>query len=61
MVGDGRSDFCIAENSHLVLARRAGLRLIAGPNTQASWPIEDFSDATMFLSDWLTRNTRRSA
>jgi len=60
MVGDGKSDFCIAENSHLVLAK-GRLAVHCRSANLPHWPIEDFTDATMFLGDWLARNARRSA
>jgi len=60
MVGDGRSDFCIAESSQLVLAK-GQLAVHCRSENLPHWPIQDFSDATMFLSDWLARNVRKSA
>jgi 2-hydroxy-3-keto-5-methylthiopentenyl-1-phosphate phosphatase len=60
VVGDGRSDFCIAARSQLVLAKG---QLAAHCRSQAipHRPIEDFSEATAFLAAWLTRNARKSA
>lgn len=60
MIGDGRSDFCIAERSDLVLAkgrladhcRRTGL---------AHVPIANFAEARIALSQWLVKGRRRSA
>lgn len=60
MVGDGRSDFCIAESSHLVLAK-GRLAVHCRSEKIPHWEIEDFSDATMFLAGWLARNARKSA
>ena len=59
-VGDGRSDFCIAERSQLVLAKE---RLAAHCRTKniPHWPIDSFGDATSFLNGWLPRNARKSA
>ena len=60
MVGDGRSDFCIAERSQLVLAKgqlAAHCRFRRVPHQ----PIDSFADATPFLSAWLARTVRRSA
>jgi 2,3-diketo-5-methylthio-1-phosphopentane phosphatase len=51
MVGDGRSDFCIAERSDLVLAKDQ----LASHCEQAGVAhvrIKDFSEATMLLSRW---------
>jgi 2-hydroxy-3-keto-5-methylthiopentenyl-1-phosphate phosphatase len=60
MVGDGRSDFCIAESSHLVLAKG---RLGGHCRSKgiAHWPIGGFGDAVPFLAGWLARNARKSA
>lgn len=60
MVGDGRSDFCIAESSQLVLAK-GQLATHCRSKKVPHWPIEDFSDATMFLAGWLASNARKSA
>jgi 2-hydroxy-3-keto-5-methylthiopentenyl-1-phosphate phosphatase len=52
MVGDGRSDFCIAEHSHLVLAKG---RLIDHCREQ-SLPhvaMTDFKGVTGFMAGWL--------
>jgi len=60
VVGDGRSDFCIAERAQLVLAKgqlAAHCRFRRIPHQ----PIETFADATDFLSAWLARNARKSA
>ena len=60
VVGDGRSDFCIAQRSHLVLARR---RLAAHCRLHriAHYPLANFADATACLRDWLARNALQSA
>lgn len=60
MVGDGRSDFCIAENSQLVLAK-GRLAEHCRSKQIPHWPIDSFADATAFLSGWLIRNARKSA
>jgi len=60
MVGDGRSDFCIAETSHLVLAK-GRLAQYCRSNKVSHRAIEDFSDATAFLAGWLARTARKSA
>jgi 2-hydroxy-3-keto-5-methylthiopentenyl-1-phosphate phosphatase len=59
-VGDGRSDFCLAGRSHLVLAKG---QLAAHCQSQSipHWPIADFSDAVAVLGGWLARNARKSA
>ncbi|MGE5512342.1 MAG: HAD-IB family phosphatase [Bacteroidota bacterium] len=52
MVGDGRSDFCLAERAHLVLAKSA----LASHCVRMGLPhahIENFSDAGAALSSWL--------
>lgn len=59
MVGDGRSDFCIAERSQLVLAKGR----LAGHCQSGNipyWPISGFSDAIPLLAEWLA-GTRKSA
>jgi 2-hydroxy-3-keto-5-methylthiopentenyl-1-phosphate phosphatase len=59
-VGDGRSDFCIAQRSQYVLAKG---QLAAHCQSQKipHWPITDFSDATAVLRGWLASNARKSA
>jgi 2,3-diketo-5-methylthio-1-phosphopentane phosphatase len=59
-VGDGRSDFCLARSSHLVLAKG---QLAAHCRAQciAHRPIADFSEAVATLAAWLARNARKSA
>ena len=57
LVGDGRSDFCLSERSHLVLAkgrlaehcRQEGLPHLA---------IKDFAEATGFLTNWFEQHER---
>lgn len=60
VVGDGRSDFCIAGQAQLVLAKG---QLAAHCRAQdiAHWPIEDFAGATSLLRGWFNRNARRVA
>lgn len=52
MVGDGRSDFCIAEHSHLVLAKG---RLIEHCRDQGLPHVSmtDFNGVTGFMAGWL--------
>jgi 2-hydroxy-3-keto-5-methylthiopentenyl-1-phosphate phosphatase len=60
VVGDGRSDFCIAERSQLVLAKgqlAAHCRFRRIPHQ----PIENFAAATDFLRTWLAKCARKSA
>ena len=60
VVGDGQSDFCIAQRSHLVLAKR---RLAAHCRWHriTHYPVTNFADATACLRGWLARNARQSA
>jgi 2,3-diketo-5-methylthio-1-phosphopentane phosphatase len=60
MIGDGRSDFCIAARSQLVLAK-GQLAAHCRSNGIAHQPIRDFSDATAFMADWLVLHERKSA
>jgi len=60
VVGDGRSDFCIAERAHLVLAKgqlAAHCRFRKLPYQ----PVQDFADATAVLGRWLAQTVRKSA
>jgi 2,3-diketo-5-methylthio-1-phosphopentane phosphatase len=59
-VGDGRSDFCIAQRSQFVLAKG---QLAAHCRSQEIpfRPMADFSDAIPVLSGWLATNARKSA
>jgi 2,3-diketo-5-methylthio-1-phosphopentane phosphatase len=59
-VGDGRSDFCIAGRSDVVLAKG---QLAAHCQSRAipHWPIADFADAVPALSGWLATNARKRA
>jgi 2-hydroxy-3-keto-5-methylthiopentenyl-1-phosphate phosphatase len=59
-VGDGRSDFCIARRSHLVLAK-GQLAAHCRSESIPHWPIADFSEASAALAGWLARNARKSA
>jgi 2,3-diketo-5-methylthio-1-phosphopentane phosphatase len=60
VVGDGRSDFCIAESAPLVLAKG---QLVAHCRSKGipHWPVADFAEATAILAGWLARNARKSA
>ena len=60
MVGDGRSDFCIAERSHLVLAK-GQLAAHCRFRKLAHQPVQDFTDASAVLGRWLANNVRKSA
>jgi 2,3-diketo-5-methylthio-1-phosphopentane phosphatase len=60
VVGDGRSDFCIAERAQLVLAK-GQLAEHCRSRQLPFYPIESFSDATTSLAGWLARNARKSA
>jgi len=53
MVGDGRSDFCIAERCDLVLAK-GKLAPHCRENGVQHIPIRNFSEATSAMLDWLT-------
>jgi 2-hydroxy-3-keto-5-methylthiopentenyl-1-phosphate phosphatase len=60
VVGDGRSDFCIAARSQLVLAKgqlAAHCRSEGLPHR----PIEDFSEANAIMADWLAMHGRKTA
>lgn len=52
LVGDGRSDFCLAEHVHLVLAK-GKLADYCQQNGLAHVQIQDFADATNALKAWL--------
>src|SRR5688572_19963377 len=54
VVGDGRSDFCIAERAQLVLAK-GQLATHCLSKQIAHWPVEGFSNATAVLAGWLAR------
>jgi 2,3-diketo-5-methylthio-1-phosphopentane phosphatase len=58
--GDGRSDFCLARRSDLVLAK-GQLAAHCAAERIPHWPIADFSDAMAALAGWLARNARKSA
>jgi len=52
VVGDGRSDFCVAGEAELVLAKGA-LATYCGANGLAHYPIQSFAEATPLLKAWL--------
>lgn len=54
MVGDGRSDFCIAERCDLVLAK-GKLATHCRQNGVDHVPISSFREANAAISSWLTR------
>jgi 2,3-diketo-5-methylthio-1-phosphopentane phosphatase len=60
VVGDGKSDFCIAARAQLVLAK-GQLATHCRDRSIAHWPIRDFSDATALLAGWLAKHARKSA
>jgi len=60
VVGDGRSDFCIAARSQLVLAK-GQLAAHCRSKKIPCAPIEDFSEATAVLAGWLTKHVRKTA
>ena len=52
LIGDGRSDFCLAEQVHLVLAK-GKLADHCQQNGLAHVQIQDFADATEAFNAWL--------
>lgn len=54
MIGDGKSDFCIARRCDLVLAK-GQLREHCRQHGVAHVAIENFSDATRVVSQWLAK------
>ncbi len=52
VVGDGRSDFCVAEEAELVLAKSALLRH-ATESGLPHFPFQSFAEATSLLAAWL--------
>lgn len=52
VVGDGRSDFCVAGEADLVLAKRA-LAEHAAATGMAHFPFHCFAEATTLLAGWL--------
>jgi 2,3-diketo-5-methylthio-1-phosphopentane phosphatase len=60
VIGDGRSDFCIAEGAQLVIAKgqlAAHCRARRIPHRL----MRDFADASADLGSWLAKNARKSA
>lgn len=53
MVGDGRSDFCIAERCHLVIAK--GSLLQRCQEQQLPHAMRGFADANARFAAWLSR------
>lgn len=60
VVGDGRSDFCMAEQADLVLAKGA-LEEHCRQNGIPHQPFRDFAAATRILAEWLDRATAEAA
>lgn len=52
VVGDGRSDFCVAREAELVLAKRA-LADHAAETGLPHFPIQSFTEATTLFAAWL--------
>ncbi len=52
IVGDGRSDFCVAQNAELVLAKSALLRHAAETGLPHV-PFQSFAEATSLFAAWL--------
>jgi len=52
VVGDGRSDFCVAERADLVLAK-AALERHCKLNSMPHYAFTKFTDATKLLTEWL--------
>ncbi len=59
VVGDGRSDFCIAGRADLVLAKATLLRLCQNASTPCT-PFENFSDVKAVLKEWLAEDPAKS-
>jgi 2,3-diketo-5-methylthio-1-phosphopentane phosphatase len=59
VVGDGRSDFCVAEQAELVLAKDT-LQRHATNSGLAHIPIRSFADATPLLSAWLDEHAAQA-
>ena len=57
VVGDGRSDFCIAGRADLVFAKGKLLELCRGNGT-THVPFEDFFEVTAKLGAWLNNNNK---
>ncbi|HEU0157742.1 MAG TPA: HAD-IB family phosphatase [Hyphomicrobiaceae bacterium] len=60
VVGDGRSDFCIAERADLVLAK-GQLAAHRRRRNLPHQPIDNFAHATVALDGWLAQNALKSA
>ena len=57
VVGDGRSDYCVAGEAELVLAKDS-LARHAAAHDLPHFPITSFADATPLLAAWLDANPR---
>jgi 2,3-diketo-5-methylthio-1-phosphopentane phosphatase len=60
LVGDGRSDFCLAGRADLVLAK-SGLLKHCRTNDLPHIPFENFDQATVLLAGWLAENISEPA
>ncbi|MGB3720972.1 MAG: MtnX-like HAD-IB family phosphatase [Hyphomicrobiaceae bacterium] len=60
VVGDGRSDFCMAKQADLVLAKGA-LEAHCRQNGIPHQPFRDFTAATGILAEWLDQATAEAA
>jgi 2,3-diketo-5-methylthio-1-phosphopentane phosphatase len=60
VVGDGRSDFCVAREAELVLAKGA-LAAHAAANDLPHFPITSFAEATPLLAAWLDEQPRAAS
>jgi 2-hydroxy-3-keto-5-methylthiopentenyl-1-phosphate phosphatase len=60
MVGDGRSDFCIAELCQLVIAKGSLLRRCQ-QNGLPHIAMSDFADANAQFAQWLSNQRTRAA
>lgn len=59
VIGDGRSDFCVAEGADLILAKRALARHCRSSGLPF-FPFESFVEATDLLARWVKEGTASS-
>ncbi len=55
VVGDGRSDYCVAEQADLVLAKSSLIRHCRS-NDLPHFPFTTFAEATQLFASWLSEN-----